>query len=45
MKTEYRDGELHLKEKPLKVVFKNEQITEKDKKKYTIIRLEIDKRC
>jgi len=39
MKTEYRDNELYLVEKPVKVVFKDEYIEESDD--YTIVRLDI----
>jgi len=44
MKTERRDGELYLKEKPVKVFFANEKVTDLDKKNYTIVQLEVEKK-
>lgn len=43
MKTEYRDGELYLVEKPVKVFFANETVSDRDREKYTIVQLEVEK--
>lgn len=41
MRTERRDGELYLEAKPVKVFFADDLVTEEDKRKYTIVQLEI----